>query len=273
MAQGTIQNAVATKTQTAAATKKPETIKDWIDQMAPEIKRALPSVITPERFTRIAVSAVSNNPMLAECTPKSFVAALMNAAQLGLEPNTPLGQAYLIPFKNNAKGVVECQFIVGYKGLIDLAYRSGDVKSIQSHVVYENDEFEYSYGLDSKLHHVPADGDRGNPVKVYAVFELVNGGYGFEVSSIADIRRHAQKYSKSFNNGPWQTAFEEMAKKTALRAVLKYAPIKSDFVVRAIASDETIKTEISDDMATIPGEYDVVDDIPDVTPIEQAAGV
>lgn len=267
MSNTTIQNAVTTKTQ-AAATKKPETIKDWIDSMGPEIRRALPSVITPERFTRIAVSAVSNSPDLARCTPKSFVAALMSAAQLGLEPNTPLGQAYLIPFMNNKKGVMECQFIVGYKGLIDLAYRSGDVKSIQSHIVYENDEFKYSYGLDAMLYHVPADGDRGNPVKVYAVFVLVNGGFGFEVMSIADVRKHAQKYSKSYNNGPWHTAFEEMAKKTALRGVLKYAPIKSDFVVRAIASDETIKTEISDDMATIPGEYDVVDD----ASTDQAAG-
>ena len=91
-------------------------ISDMIKALEPEIKRALPSVITPERFTRMALSAINNTPKLAECTQMSFLAALMNAAQLGLEPNTPLGQAYLIPFQN--KGVLECQFQLGYKGLI-----------------------------------------------------------------------------------------------------------------------------------------------------------
>ena len=97
---------------------KDMSIADMIRAMAPEIKNALPSVLTPERFTRMALSALNNTPQLRECTPMSFIAALLNAAQLGLEPNTPLGQAYLIPYKN--KGVLECQFQLGYKGLISL---------------------------------------------------------------------------------------------------------------------------------------------------------
>ena len=108
--------------------KEPQTIKDWIKVMEPAIKKALPSVITPERFTRMALTAISVNPKLAECTPKSFMGSLMNAAQLGLEPNTPLGQAYLIPYKN--KGNMEVQFQIGYKGLIELAYRSGEFANI-----------------------------------------------------------------------------------------------------------------------------------------------
>ena len=116
-------------------------IQDMVKVMMPEIKKALPSVITPERFTRIALSALNNTPALRQCSPISFMAALMNATQLGLEPNTPLGQAYLIPYKN--KGQLEVQFQVGYKGLIDLAYRNGQMQTIQAQAVYENDVFEY----------------------------------------------------------------------------------------------------------------------------------
>ena len=121
-------------------------ISDMVKVMMPEIKKALPSVITPERFTRIALSALNNIPQLQQCTPISFLAALMNAAQLGLEPNTPLGQAYLIPYRN--KGSLECQFQIGYKGLIDLAYRNGQMQNIQAQAVYDNDFFEYEYGLE-----------------------------------------------------------------------------------------------------------------------------
>ena len=177
----------------------------------------------------------------------------MSAAQLGLEPNTPLGQAYLIPYKN--KGVDEVQFQIGYKGLIDLAYRSGEVEAIQSQIVYENDYFECQYGLEPKLVHKPADSDRGNPIKVYAMFKTKSGGYGFEVMSMDDVRKHAQKYSQAYNSSfsPWKTNFEEMAKKTVLKRILKYAPMKSDFV-KAVTADETIKTEISEDMYTVPSE-------------------
>ena len=116
-----IKKSLAKKAEQTNAVKlnKGMSISDMIKALEPEIKRALPSVITPERFTRMALSAINNTPKLAECTQMSFLAALMNAAQLGLEPNTPLGQAYLIPFQN--KGVLECQFQLGYKGLINLA--------------------------------------------------------------------------------------------------------------------------------------------------------
>lgn len=228
--------------------------------MKDEIKKALPSVITGERFTRMILTAMSNTPELMNCTPSSFLGAMMQAAQLGLEPNTPLGQAYLIPYKN--KGNLECQFQLGYKGLIDLAYRSGDVTIVQAHEVHENDKFEYSYGLEPKLEHVPAMKDRGQVIAYYAIFKTKSGGYGFHVASADDIQAHAKKYSKSFNSSysPWQTSFDEMAKKTVLKQCLKYAPLKSDFV-RAVVSDETIKSNISDDMTSAEDEtqYDTID--------------
>lgn len=249
--QGMIAKTQGTK---AVAKKQPQTIKDYINAMSGEIAKALPQVMTPERFTRIALSAVSNTPKLGNCTPQSFLGAMMNAAQLGLEPNTPLGQAYLIPFENRKKGITECQFQIGYKGLIDLAYRSGEVKMIDAQVVYENDEFEYELGMDPVLKHKPARTNRGNPIYFYATFKLTNGGQGFQVMSIEDVQEHAKKYSKIYNNGPWQTNFEEMAKKTVLKKLLKYAPLKTEFV-KQVTQDETIKTKLSDNMEDIPNEY------------------
>ena len=228
-------------------------IPDMVKAMMPEIRRALPTVITPERFTRIALSALNNTPALQQCTPMSFLAALMNAAQLGLEPNTPLGQAYLIPYKN--KGSLECQFQIGYKGLIDLAYRNGQIQTIQAQAVYENDFFEYEYGLEPRLVHKPASSDRGEVTYFYGLFKSVNGGFGFSVMSKADMDLYAKTYSKAFDSSysPWKTDYESMAKKTVIKQALKYAPIKTDFQ-RALSTDETIKKEISDDMFSVKNE-------------------
>lgn len=248
---GMIQNANSALQQK----EKPKSIQDYITAMAPGIKAALPSVMTPERFTRIAMSAVSGNKKLQQCDPASFLGAMMTAAQLGLEPNTPLGQAYLIPYGN------QCQFQLGYKGLIDLAYRSGQVSIVQAHTVYANDTFEYELGLEPKLRHIPATGQRGDPVYYYAMFRTKDGGYGFYVMSKEDVTAHAKKYSQSYSKGPWQTNFDEMAKKTVLKRALKYAPLKSDFV-KALSNDETIKDKLAEDMADIPDitEYVEVDE-------------
>lgn len=248
-----IQKATSTSLKKA---KAPSSIKDYIEVMAPAIKAALPSALTPERFTRITMSALSANPKLQECTPNSFLGAMMTAAQLGMEPNTPLGQAYLIPFRNH--GRMECQFQLGYKGLIDLAYRSGEVSIIQAHTVRENDLFEYELGLDPKLRHVPAKSDRGNPIAYYAMFKTKDDGFGFQVMSVEEVQEHASRYSKAYDSGPWKTNFDEMAKKTVLKKVLKYAPLKSDFV-RGISQDETVKEDISSNMADIPDVTEYID--------------
>ncbi|MBD5101934.1 MAG: recombinase RecT, partial [Subdoligranulum sp.] len=174
-------NAIANATAQKSAARPDATMKGYIAKMGDEIKKALPSVLTPERFTRMVLSAISSTPQLAETTPQSFLGAMMTAAQLGVEPNTPLGQAYLLPYKN--KGVLECQFQLGYKGMLDLAYRSGEVTIIQAHEVCENDDFSYSFGLNPQLHHVPARTERGEVICYYAMFQTKEGGYGFEVMS------------------------------------------------------------------------------------------
>lgn len=247
-------------------------VKGLIEKRMDDIKKALPAVITPERFVRIATTAVSANPKLAEAasrSPMTFLGALMTAAQLGVEPNTPLGQAYLIPFNNSRLvdgtwvKVPEVTFQLGYQGIIDLCYRSGEVTMINAQVVYENDEFEYELGLDQKLRHIPAKKNRGKPEYYYGVFKTKSGASGFQVMSYEDVLEHAKKFSKSYNaksgkfSGPWESDFNSMAKKTCLLAALKYAPKKSDFV-KAIVNDNSVKSSISEDMSSVNND-DVID--------------
>ena len=237
-------------------------LKGLLMSMQGQIAKALPTVLTPERYTRMVMTALSTNPQLQQCTPESFLGAVMQAAQLGVEPNTPLGQAYLIPYRN--KGRLECQFQLGYKGMLDLAYRSGEVSVIDAQAVHENDLFEFEYGLEPKLKFKPSLVNRGPVVAYYAMFRTKDGGFNFAVMSREDVEQFAKQYSKAAGSGysPWNTNFDSMAKKTVLKQVLKYAPLKSDFV-REIATDSTIKTTIQPNMADLEDETVI-----DVTPAE-----
>jgi recombination protein RecT len=239
--------------------EKAKTVFDIIQSMEKEFKRALPDQVGVQRFVRVAITIVRTNPKLMQCDGMSIVAALMQSAQLGLEPNTPLGQSYVIPYKNKRviggkeTWVDEAQFQIGYKGLITLALRTGEYKAIYAHEVYINDDFCYSYGLDKNLHHVPADEPIGEPVKYYAVYHLKNGGYDFVVWSKTRIDFHAKKYSqavKKDHNSPWKTDYDGMAKKTVLKEVLKYAPKSIEFA-QQLAADETVKREVADDMSEV----------------------
>lgn len=134
---GTIQQ--AQKNNASKTVNKENSIKGYIKMYENQIAKALPDVLTPERFSRMVLTAITKTPKLGECTPQSFIGSMLTAAQLGLEPNTPLGQAYLIPYGN------KCEFQLGYKGLLELAHRSGELKTLEAHVVYENDEFNIEY--------------------------------------------------------------------------------------------------------------------------------
>lgn len=251
-------------TNTNTEQKRNVGLKALLVTMESQIAKALPSVLTPERYTRMVMTALSTNLTLQQCTPQSFLGAVMQAAQLGVEPNTPLGQAYLIPYRN--KGVLEVQFQLGYQGLLDLAYRSGDVSIIDAQAVHQNDFFEYEYGLEPKLKFKPAMTDRGPVIAYYAMFKTKDGGFNFTVMSKQDIEKHRDLYSKAAEKSfsPWKTNFDSMARKTVLKQVLKYAPKKSEFA-RALETDNTIKTNITANMAD---EVDETDNTIDVTPIE-----
>lgn len=243
--------------------KKPQTLQDYVQRMSSQIKLALPANLTADRFQRIVLTAISSNPKLQECTPTSFLGAMMTAAQLGVEPNTPLGQGYLIPRKTK-KGdqyVNECTFQLGYKGMIDLAYRSGNIANIGAYTVYAKDEFHIQFGLNPDITHVPCMTDRGDPVAFYAYYKTKDGGFGFDVMSVDDVRKHAKQFSESVKRGwssPWDTNFEEMAKKTVLKKVLKYAPLSTE-VASKIGMDETVHDTISDNMTEEPIVYTNID--------------
>jgi recombination protein RecT len=213
--------------------------------MQPQIQRALPEHMSADRFTRVALTTLRQNPQLLDCTPESFLGALMLSAQLGLEPG-PLGHAYFVPFRNK-QGRSEVQFIIGYKGLIDLARRSGNIVSIEARAVHANDEFSYSYGLDPILDHRPADAEPGRLTHVYALARYVGGGYNFVVLSVAEIEARRTR-SKAKDSGPWITDYEAMALKTAVRALAPMLPMSVE-ASHAIAADEAVVREVKEDMA------------------------
>ena len=226
--------------QTAVAqTEKPKNVKELLEARMGEIQKVLPSVITPQQFLRLALNALQNTPHLMECTMQSFYGAIMQCAQLGLKPNVN-GEAYLIPFFNNKKKAYECQFLTGYKGLMLLARRSGEIASIDAQTVYENDTFDLSFGFEPTLIHKPyLKGERGNPIGFYAALILKDGGKTAYYMTVEDAKSYGKRYSKTYNAGPWQTDFEAMAKKSCLRQVLKYAPMSTD-VDSAVNADENV---------------------------------
>ena len=189
-----------------------------------QIKAALPKHITPERMTRIIMTEVRKNPQLAECDRASFFGGVIQCAQLGLEPGSGLGHAYLLPYRN--RGNLEVQMIVGYQGMIDLAERSGKV-TIDAHVIHERDEFDFSLGLHPHIDHKPYFGheDPGEVIGAYAVARYSDGRVKFRVLSKGEIEkaRNSSKSGKS-NYSPWSSHYAEMARKTAIRRLFKLLP-------------------------------------------------
>jgi recombination protein RecT len=226
--------------------KKP-TLRDLIEQMKPEIARALPNKMNPDRMARIATTVLKQTPALARCTPDSFLGALMTASQLGLEPG-PLGLSYLVPYGD------KCTFIVGYKGLIRLARNSGQLVDVWGEIVYENDHFKQTLGLHRDLVHEPAEGDRGKPTHVYAAAELKDGGRPFIVMTVPEVEAIRAR-SKAGKNGPWVTDWNAMAIKTAIKQLSKWLPLSVE-AEAAIAHDDTVRTDYNSPLIDAnPGEY------------------
>lgn len=197
-----------------------ESAAKWISENRAQIALALPKWITADRMIRVILTELRKTPRLLDCRRESLISCIMQAAQLGLEPGGVLGHIFFVPYKDEATP------IIGYKGLIDLCRRSGEIVSIAARVVYSRDQFTYQYGLEEKLEHVPALTERGEPLHIYAVAQLVGGGHAFEVMSVADVNAIRDK-SKSYGQGdfsPWRTHWSEMARKTAIRRLFKYLP-------------------------------------------------
>ncbi len=219
---------------TAVAEKKSKTIFDVIQAGAKQFATALPKHINSDRFVRIAITTIRQNPKLAQCNQESLLGALMVSAQLGLEPGV-LGQCYLIPYGR------ECQFQIGYKGMIELLRRSGQLKDIYAYSVYENDEFEMTYGLDRDLKHKPNLQNKGNFIGCYCVAVLKDDARAFEYMTKDEIEAHGKKFSKTYGNGPWKTDFEAMAHKTVVKKMLKWLPLSVEFLEMANRDEKTFK--------------------------------
>jgi recombination protein RecT len=190
-----------------------------------------PKHLTPERITRIAMTSVQQTPKLLDCTPESLLGSVLTCTQLGLEPDGVSGRAHLIPYKD------KCTLVVGYRGLMDLARRSGEIQSLEARVVYKNDTFEYEYGAHPKLRHVPHMGtDHGDCIAAYAVATMRNGSVSFEVMSREEVDA-IKKRSAAGKSGPWVTDYPEMARKTVMRRLCKYLPSSAE-LQRAVTLDE-----------------------------------
>ncbi len=229
----------------AVAKPKEAGLAGLLQSMGPEIARALPKHITPDRMARVCLTALRTTPGLVDCTPQSFAGAVMACAQLGLEPNSPLGHAYLIPYKDRRSGTTICQVIIGYQGMIELAYRSGRVSSVAAHVVRDGDEFEFSLGLHPVLRHVPSDApDREERAitHAYAVAQIKDGEPIAWVMSGSQIEARRKRGASGRGvRTPWDTDREAMSLKTAVRSLFKWIP-KSPEIATAIAIDDSEET-------------------------------
>lgn len=255
------KNSLTATKETTIAEKKPKTIFDIIQAGAKQFATALPKHINSDRFVRIAITTIRQNPKLAQCSQESLLGALMVSAQLGLEPGT-LGQCYLIPFENKKLGKVECQFQIGYKGLIELLRRSGQLSDIYSYAVYENDDFEITYGLSRDLKHKPNFSDRGEIIGFYAVAILKDGAKAFEYMTKEEIIKHEEKYRKgSYKNDVWNKNFEEMAQKTVVKKLLKWLPVSVEFLENIEKDDKSFKvaeTKNAEDIEIIESDGDII---------------
>lgn len=221
------------------------TLVGFLESLKGELARALPKHLTVDRLARVSITALRTTPHLAECTKESFAASIFVLGALGLEPNTPLGEAYLIPRRNTRNGGrYECSVIIGFQGMMSLARRSGQV-SIQPPVpVFQGDKFEYSLGLTPKLEHVPSDApDREDPKRLTHVYTIaqVTGSPNpiIVVMSRGQIEtRRKRGASGSGARTPWDTDYIAMAQKTVIRELFKWAP-RSAEMARAVVADES----------------------------------
>lgn len=239
------------------------TVRDTIQTMQAEFARALPKHLPVDRFMRLIFTELSKTPRLAQCSTPSLLGACMSAAQLGLEPG-PLGHFYLTP--RSLKGEWQVVPIIGYKGMVELARRSGRLLSIEARAVKDGDLFDFEYGLHERLVHRPAlDQARGESVAFYGIAKFLDGGHQFEVMSRADVEERRDRGSAG-ESGPWATDFDAMGAKTVIRQLQRWLP-QSPEMALAAQVDETPQTW-TPGMPVVAVHEEPADDLDDVIELD-----
>ena len=220
-----------------------QNMKSLLERSWPRIAAVIGNNLSPQRLYQMYVSTINREPQLANCSVESVLSCFMKCAALGLEPSNVdgLGRAYILPYgnKNYRTGQKEATLIIGYKGMIDLARRSGQIRDISARAVHEGDEFTYSYGLNEDLRHVPC----AKPVKLTHVYMIANfkdGGHYFQVMNADEIEAAAKRspsYGKAVS--PWKSDYEAMAKKTVIRRAFPYLPVSVEARDAAASDDQT----------------------------------
>lgn len=215
------------------------TFKKMVASQMKSISAALPRHMDPMRMMRVIVTAAEKNPKLFECTALSLQKCIVEVSQMGLEPDGVRGHAYLIPYYNNRESRYECSLQLGYKGMIELALRSGKVASVHAELVYEGEHFEWEEGTSAKLVHKPKLDldDNAKVLCAYAVATLFGGGSVHAVLRLRDIEKRRAVSKTTRKDSPWHTHWEAMAKKSAIRALANVLP-QSPELQRAAVVDE-----------------------------------
>jgi recombination protein RecT len=245
------------------------TLARLINDMRPEIARALPKHMDPDRMARIATTLLRRTPQLAMVTPQSFLGALMTCSQLGLEPG-PLGHAWIIPYEITNRETqakeLEATFQLGYKGIIELARRSGQLGKITARTVYAaevaQDKFAARYdGADEHITHEPIlIGERGEPVLYYAIAKLTSGEQNWAPLTPEQVNTRHRQRSKAPNSPAWRNDFESMAWKSCVVELRRWLP-QSPELEQALAQDGRVRTDTAPEVLDIPvvADPDVID--------------
>ena len=245
-AQASASSASSAAQPPTVAAPKEDTLRNFFDLNRKEFAAVIPAAVSVDRLMRLALTAVRRTPQLLTCSMPSIAGAVMQGVSLGLEINTPLQHAYLIPFKDNKAMTTEAQFVIGYQGYIELMYRSGKIKSVYASEVYEKDVFSYLFGTEEHLKHIQSPlppSKRGSITHFYAYAHLLAGGSRFVVLTVEEINKvrddHSSGYRANPSLSPWTTDYAAMGCKTAVRELQKWLP-KSAEQARAIEADYRI---------------------------------
>lgn len=241
--------AMAPKQQAVA--KRQGSVADYLqsESFKKQFAAALPENFNTERFVRAALTEFRMNPALAECSVPSVLGYFMQAAACGLEPASAMGHCYAVPFNNKKTGQKEVQFIIGWRGMLDIVRRSGEIASVDAHIVHEKDVFELEFGLNPKCRFKPyMDGEPGDVKGAYIQvdFKGENSKPLVWYMSKAEIDKHrARSKADKYGDSPWKTDYEAMCLKTVVRTAFKWLPVSIE-QAQAVSSDSGVSRYNSD---------------------------